>query len=458
MIKNVLAFLLPLFIVLTLSSCNVSPKAPTELIKRPKLSVENNLAKEKIQRELPKDADLIRPLSPGKLNSVGYFDVDGDEKNEAYAFYRLEKEHVIGVMILKHNQDEWELISRTQISGNDISFADFVDFNSDGKKDLLFGSDTSEGIYGVVNVYLWVDSSYREIWSGEFTHLVIDDMNGNKNKEILCIKHDRDSFSSISAYGYTSEGFQLIDELEMDLYIKGYYNTFSGNLLPNQRALFLDFNLGSKAGSNVVILKDGKLIPLLPVFNPEESEVSQKNDDIKSKDINGDKIVEIARNYELAYSVKEEASKKGIYEWKQYDPDSDEKFKTVAMSFIDRKSFYEFIFPDKWLKSAMEGKIALVLSRDKDERNYVSYYYLTENLDSYHLLTLEYFTDEEMKKFVKSEKGKLYTTIDLHSRGDSSLVAYYNKKLAPYNEKDKEEFKDLVLSKKEIISHIVYLK
>ncbi len=463
MVKKASSILLMLIICITFSACETSLNTPTDLIKRPKLSVKNKIAKEKVNRELPQNASLIRPLKPGRLNSFGYFDLDSDGDDEAYAFYKIDKDQKIGLMLLKEVDNEWQLIAKVQISGTDISYADFVDFNSDGYMDLLFGSDTSQGVYGLVNAYVWQDDDYHNIWTGEFTKLIVDDMNGDKNKEILCIKHDRNSYSNISAYEYTDKEFKLIDELDMDEYISGYYNVFSGKLKDNQKALFMDFNLGTKSATNIIILKNGKLTPVLPLYKTDKSLVSLKNNDIKSRDINDDNIVEIASTYNLMFKNQTELNKKGIYEWKQYrqeavDNINKSRFETVAISFIDKNEFYEFIFPKTWLELAKEGRLIAYVSSEHHKRNFVSYYYLTKSLDTYHILSFEYFDKEEYNSFINSDKAKLYEVIELNETKNSILIAYYNKTLMPYDENDTENYSKLVLDKAQIEKNLVYLK
>ncbi len=458
MIRKVASISLAFLVMVLFSACELSPKTPSELIKRPKLSVKDNIAKEKIQRELPQNAELVRPLKPGSVNSFGYLDLDNDKKNEVYAFYKIPKEQIIGLMILREEDNEWQLLSKNEIAGNDISYADFVDFNSDGYMDLLFGTEVSEGIYGSVNAYLWQESTYKKIWTGEFTSLLIDDMNGNQNKEIICIKHDRNSYSSISVYEFSEIEFKLIDELEMDIYINGYYNVFCGDLTKMEKALFLDYSLGSKAASNIIILKDNKLLPLLPVFTTDESKMSLKTNDIKSKDINDDGIIEIANNYDLIFAQKNLMNKKGIYEWKQYDDTYTSKFKTVAMSYIDKKNYYEFIFPQTWLDAAKKRKITAISNSEGHKRDFISYYYLSSDLDTYHLLTFEYFDKDSYEAFRRNEKNKIYNVVELYKRKNRTLVVYYNKELEPNNNYEKDEYDNLTLDKDEIKSHLVYIK
>ncbi|MDO4773461.1 MAG: VCBS repeat-containing protein [Bacillota bacterium] len=450
--------LLAIVLMLFPSGCSVSFKSPAELVEKPKLSVRNNLAKEAIQRELPKNTRLIRPLKPGTIRSVGYFDLDGDGQREAYAFYQSELNRMIGLLILREKDEAWEVISRTEIPGEDIAYADFVDFNSDGSMDLLFSSNTKEGVYGIINAYLWEDGEYKNIWFGEFNELVVDDMNGNKNKEILCVKHERGLYSGISVYAYMDKSFQLIDELEMDLYINGYYNVFSGDLSEGQRAVFLDYNVGGKSASNVVLFRDEKLSSLLPLFSGERSKPGIKNGNVNSRDVDKDGIIEIAANYSLPYSSGDELDKKGMYSWNRYDESAETRFRTVALSFIDKKSYFEFVFPKRWMDAAERGRISFVTSSEGHKRNFVSFFYLTENLDSYMLLTFEHFNQEDYDKFLKSESKKYFSIKNIFRRGNSRIVAYYNKNLEPEEEADREAFRLLQIGNEEMNSLVNYIK
>ncbi len=433
------------------TSCSVSTKSPTDLINRPKLSVDNKIAKDLIQRELPTGAKLIRPLKPGKLTSVGYFDWDNDNNDEAYAFYKLEKEQIIGIMILQEEDSTWKVVNKTELAGIDIAYADFIDLNSDGKKDLLFGAEKGENALGTVNLYISNNNNFINVWSAPFTNLVIDDIDNDKNKEILCVKHDRNSESKISAYEYIDGEIRLLDELKMDVYISGYYNVFSGYLEENKKALFLDFNLGSKSASNIIELKDKKLQPLFPLFNKDDAyKISEKSNDIKSKDINKDDLVEFASNYNLSF-LSNQSSEKGIYAWNKYKADSKDKFEVVDISFIDKKAFYEFIFPEAWFTAINNQKISAVISSDKHKRNFVTYFYVCNDLDMYELLTFEYFeNEEEYNEFKNSIKNKYYEYFDVFNTGKSRLIAYYNKSLTIKNQDSNREYISLKLTKDEI--------
>ncbi len=449
-----------LALIFLLSSCSGISKQPAELVKRPKLSVNNKIAKDLIESELPLYSEFVRPLKPGKLTSVDYFNWDGDDKSEAYAFYRCKQDKEIGLMILKKENDSWSIITQIEIAGEDIAYADFVDINSDGIKDILFGSEKIEGVYGLANAYLWQDGEYVKVWSDVFTELVVDDLDDDGNKEIICLKHDRNNDSSIVAYKYENGYYEIVDEMDMDIYISGYYNVFSSYYTEGKKALFLDFNLGSKSATNLIILKDGKLKCLFDPLKIEQNyDISEKLDDIESRDVNNDGIVEFASNYKLNFSSQKNYKNKGMYAWKQYTENGQINFcDVVSMSFIDKNDFYEVIFPEKWLNSAKKGELTTIISGDNDKRKFVSFFFIGNDLSMYELLTVENFTKEEYIKWKESDIAKYYKIVNLYSGKNSNIIAYYNENIEPYNEVDKSKYKDLILNSEEIKANIRFIK
>ncbi len=441
------------------ASCDVISKPPAELIKRPKLSVNNKIAKELIDSELHKGYEFVRPLKPGTLTSVDYFDWDLEDGKECYAFYKCKQEKKIGVMVLKKQGETWTVISHIKIAGEDIAYADFVDLNSDGVKDLLFGSEKREGVYGVANAYLWQDSQYEKVWSDVFTELIIDDMDGDENKEIICLKHDRNNSSSVVAYKYEDNYFKVLDEIDLDIYISGYYNVFSDYYNKEQKGLFLDFNLGSKSATNIMRINDGKILCLFePLKTEQDYKISEKSNDIKSKDINEDGIVEFASNYKLNFNNKE-FKNRGIYAWKQYEKnESIDYCRVVSLSYIDKNDYYEFIFPEKWTEIAKKGEISAIISGDKDKRKFVSFFYIGSDLNTYELLTIENFDKTAYAEWKNSEISDYYEVQKLYSGRAYNIVAYYNKDLIPYNEEDKEIFDGLMLTESEIKKNFKFIK
>lgn len=437
-----------------MSSCSASITAPSELIKRPSLSIDDRVAFEVIQSNLPNSAELVRPLHPGELTAVGTFNWDKDGKKEVYAFYKNEQNRVAGVILLKFDEGIWKLISKLELPGTDVSFAKFIDFNSDGINDILFGTEGKDGIYSVINAYVWSDGSYKEVWHDVFTELLTFDFDMDGTVEFVNIKLDRASFSSISVFRYADNTFKLLDEIDLDMYIGGYYNVMYGMLHTNIPAVILDFNLGSSSASNAITFENGKLHAVIDPFK-----TSQKYDEtakwnmIKSRDIDRDGIVEVAKNYELKYYRGKETKHKDLYSWAEfqgYQDKTDDLFQIKALSYINSMNYFEFIFPDKWIRAAEAGDFIVIKSSENDKRNFVSFYCLGKEDNPILLLTFEVFSLEEYDNWLKSDITKNYKIVEMASGVDYKIVAYRIENGSHVRDVDKPKYQSLEITEDEI--------
>ena len=81
---------------------------------------------------------LKNPSSGEYITSYNFYDLDGDEKEEAVAFYEPNDNlGTIRMAIIKEYSGKWEVVSDIKGYGDDAYRLDFADVNNDGKDEII---------------------------------------------------------------------------------------------------------------------------------------------------------------------------------------------------------------------------------------------------------------------------------------------------------------------------------
>lgn len=447
--------LLSLFASLA-GGCTLGIKTPTDLAKKPKLSVDETKARDVIEDFLSSSAEAIRPLKPGELSAVGYLDWDKEAGSEVYCFYKNVGQHTVGLLLLKKIDGTWQLAENVELAGEDIAYAKFTDLNADEVKDLIIGTEAREGAFNLINAFVSSGEDYENLWQEAYTEFVLDNLDDEGQQELLVLKFDRGLESTISCYRYQDGSMVLIDEIELDKYISGYYSVMAAKATEERRALFLDFSLGSKSASNLIILEGDKLTVLMdPLENAQDYSLTIKHESVKSRDVDKDSMVEIPAEYYFRYPAGEtsgsSSSASDIYLWKELiEEEGGLVFRDKALSYINPSYNYEFLFPKRWVEAANSGQLMVIKSRQAHARDFISFYMLGDGGTMTLLFTIESFDDEGYEKWQKSDYNKVNEVLVLATYVDRRVLAYYPSNQNRVAQNDKQLFKELMLKSKHI--------
>ncbi|RXV62393.1 hypothetical protein DWB64_04755 [Fusibacter sp. A1] len=430
-------------------------KSPKELISKPKLIGNQEVAREVIDQNLPANARLVRPYISENLSSVDFFDWDKDGEDEVYAFYTDKTRVTSGVMIIDRNEDGWEKRATVEAVGSDIAFASFIDFNEDGIEDIVLGLTTEGEAFKSLVVYEWQKDGYVELYKDLYTEIIIDDIDRDFLKDLFVLKLDRNNFASATLLKYEVGEFRIVDEIALDENVNGYYNVVFAKASKELYGVFLDSKIGSKSATNIIAYDDGRL---KRVFDESVSDsryqLTVKDIPIISQDIDGDGIYEIGNRF-LPHIYDEDKSELPYlntwYEWSGDSLDLDK------MNYISESEGYRFDFPKRWADAIIEGKMIIIKSRAYLSRQYLDVYITPDESVLYKVFTLEAVSQEGYKDLVKElqEEG-----VPFYKLGELRNLVYLGYNRLPIDnilESYRAFYDDMLLKEIEIRTQFQFL-
>lgn len=177
---------------------------------------------------------LKNPSSGEYITSYNFYDLDGDEKEEAVAFYEPNDNlGTIRMAIIKEYSGKWEVVSDIQGYGDDAYRLDFADLNNDGKDEIIVCWNTisnSNSHFFVVYDLKFDDKKFevKQINKDEIylNNYVIVDFKQTGNNEILMFEINSGTKTSAKAelYSLNDNNLKLKGETKLDSRVISYRN------------------------------------------------------------------------------------------------------------------------------------------------------------------------------------------------------------------------------------------
>ncbi|MGE7695126.1 hypothetical protein ACQKNC_13595 [Lysinibacillus sp. NPDC094177] len=137
-----------------------------------------------VSRFMPSNASLISPENPSSTLPIQFYDFDHDGQKEIIFTFEIKAKNqpspsqYRSIVLKKHNSD-WRKIWETKIQGVDLDFSGLVDITGDGTKEYLFGVTIGAAIGSKLQVFQWIDNSFKKI--ADVPYHKIDFVNGKQN-------------------------------------------------------------------------------------------------------------------------------------------------------------------------------------------------------------------------------------------------------------------------------------
>lgn len=444
-------------VLFNLSACqSVVLKSPTELIKPPKLDVDQEEVRQVIEEVLPDKTQLTSIVQKTDVGAINFIDLDGDEVDEAVAFYKSqEKDYLSGVIILKYGESGWEKFDEKKEIANDIESVSFEDVTQDGNKDILVGYIGDKDFDKYLVIYsIDKDEKIIRVFEKSYNELAIADFDYDDQIEIILFQLDRNVSAQAQLYESRNDKFFILDEYEINEYVSAYDNVVVGDLYKDDIGMVVDFRVGAKAAASIMLkVEHDRIVNVLDGENEKYYyEAKYKPYFIESDDIDNDGIIEIGNIIEpIGYEDISNLNTPYIEEWSVWD--GDRKLKLDRQSYSNSKYRFRFLFPEKWNNQITVEKRDLA-----DVEDSIIFSYLTEDgKEILPIYSIQVYSNEKwlLIEPLMKEKSKVYKVI-----GKNANYTYIicEENYAIDSQEYKERFNDMKINDSEMKDKFYFIK
>lgn len=315
--KKLISIILVAVICLLFSACDFNIASVDSLMRPPKLSGDSSLLQEAFENSVKYSDTVIMktPMSGDNRSSYLFYDLDNDQKQEAFVFYSDPSiENVAYVSAFKKVDGDWVCVSNIKGRGEDIYEVNFADINGDGVREIVLSwnsasqvelanhSDFGSSRNRTMTIYSYDGSAFTLIKTEVFTKAYIDDFNGDNADELFVLNIELSDQTKTTAGRILSfnPDYEVVYEKNFSLTgMIEFLNITSDNYDVESEMhtrLYVDGFISEKGViTEVIDISHNDFEINLPLYESNISEAPLTLRDVRtsSQDIDNDGVVEI---------------------------------------------------------------------------------------------------------------------------------------------------------------------
>lgn len=187
--KGITALLLCSAVALFSGGCSVTDFSADNLLRPPKAMGDEAEIEQLISKTANENYTLKYPKSGSYRSAIIMTDLNGDENNEAIAFYRSGDDTTqIHMLVMYSDKDEWKLSSDNITEAADVDSVDFADIDGSGTLEIFAGFTTYTPNINRLSCYSYKDGKTSEIQSGHsYSSFYTGDFDNDGYSEIMTL-------------------------------------------------------------------------------------------------------------------------------------------------------------------------------------------------------------------------------------------------------------------------------
>ncbi len=355
-------------LVLTLCGCDFVKTDMAELFSPPTLTGDFKYISKIIEKTAGSGYTLKYPVRGEHRSAVVQYDIDGDGKNEAFAFYSKVEGDVttMTVQLVRDEKGKWIDGGTQTIIASGVDMVQFCDLDNNGVSEILVGWQIYGSSEMQLAVYGYNNNTFVQRLLQKYTTFITCDLNGDQKSGVLIIDiNTTEQHNTAALYALDDEGVIQTGICELDSKLQSIGNPIVSELSNGRNAVYLDAVKGMGAVTEVLIEDKGGLSN--PLFDVEARENLRtlRSSSFSVTDINNDGILEIPVQENIP-SVANDALAEKLYltNWCSFDG---ENLTVQTTTMINVNDGYYFTIPTKW-----RNRIAVL----KDTENRIREIYL----------------------------------------------------------------------------------
>lgn len=172
---------------------------------------------------------LKTPSGGEYITSYTFYDIDNDDKDEAFAFYEPSDDlGTINMVLIDNVDDKWVVVDEIKGNGKDIYSIDFDDLDGDKKDEICICWDAiSNSSNHILNIYrVKKDKNSLKLNTikdeKNLNNYIFVDFDGDDVDEILSFQVSGTASVLAELYSLNNNSFNLLGETKLDSHITSY--------------------------------------------------------------------------------------------------------------------------------------------------------------------------------------------------------------------------------------------
>lgn len=306
--KSAVAAVLSAVLMTAAGGCSITDFGTDEMLRPPKTMGDEAEIEQLISKTAPKGYTLKYPKSGSYRSAIIMYDLDGDDINEAIAFFR-EKDSASGVhmLVMYENDGEWNISADFVTETTDVDCVDFADIDDNPSREIIVGYATYTPNVSFLSCYTYDAGKTDTIESGQnYSAFYCGSLNSNGKSKVITLtlfSPDNEAKATLLEYNSGRKMIYAKASAPMDPNIISYKNVVISDLGENIKGIVVDGAYSNDEMNTQVIYFNKELAVLRnPLYKEKSANPTQRNSAVISTDTDNDMVIEIPTVSALPYS------------------------------------------------------------------------------------------------------------------------------------------------------------
>ncbi len=357
------SILLGAALIFSAGGCSITDFSTDSLLRPPKAMGDEAEIEQLISDTAESSYTLKYPKNGNYRSAIIMYDLNGDNKDEAVAFFRSSDDTTqIHMLIMYPSGEGWKLSSDNVTEAADIDSVDFADINGNGSLEIIAGYTTYTPNINRLSCYSYLDGKTSEIQSSHsYSSFYSSDFDSDGNSEIMTLLlYTTENEAAASMLDYSKENNSLYAKamVNMDPNVTKFKNVTVSSFDTSSKGLIVDGSYANEELNTQVIYYSTDLALLRnPLYKENTKNITQRSSSVSACDIDGDEKAEIPIVFKLPYS-KNQSSENIADEivWNSFSEKGEVLAPKLSVAANYECNFY-FKIPDKWEKDSFTAVI-----------------------------------------------------------------------------------------------------
>lgn len=353
--RGFLLMIMTILLVLLTCGCgkgHIGILDPQELYSLPELPAKYTELNSQLSHILEHGAEYAAPASGTNIQPVQMWDLDGDGREEALAFFRNSAdEKPLKIHIFTVVDENYKQTAVIEGSGTAVHSITYSDLNGDGRTELLVGWRVSTDLLAL-SVYELCPDGPHEILRSDYVRYSTLDLNEDPNRELVVLRSDEEGSGVADYYDWQDGLLTLCSSARISMsmaQLSQQGRVTGGTLRSGKPALFLtgvETGLGTSARAifDVLAVKNRELVNVVLSDTTGVSSEIARFGSLYPTDLNGDNLTEVP--CPLAFGAPQDPPDYQFIEWRTYGERG--KPETAFYTYHDMEDGWYFQLPKDW--------------------------------------------------------------------------------------------------------------
>lgn len=367
-----------LAICFLLGGCHFSGIGENDMLRPPRTTGDEAEIENLISKTAPSGYTLKYPKSGNHRSAIVTADLDGDDVDEAVAFFR-EKDSVTGVhMLIMYKEDgTWKISSDFETETADVDCIEFTNLDGKGSQEIVVGYATLTPNVNFLTCYRYDRGSTTTIQTGSSNYSAfycgnLDSSGKSKVITLTIFSPENEARATMLEYDDEKETVFTKSSVSMDPNVIKFKNVAFSDLSENIKGVVVDGAYTSGETTTQVIYFNKQLDVLRNPLNSEKSgNPTKRSSTVISADTDNDMYIEIPTVKSLPEVKEQEKSVAAdCVTWNTFDTNT-EKLSPKKKVAVNYGFGYSIKLNEKWKQDSFtalnsdNGKLMTFYKLDK---------------------------------------------------------------------------------------------